>query len=105
MAAVRLGFGLTDLFAVVGSDALTRLRRLGEDVLADRLVRRLHDMKELRRAGGPSRQAREDRLFLSTLTTLLAGSLAFFQTYPKSPFGSPVVAGLRAPSSAVLVNI
>jgi hypothetical protein len=34
MMAVRLGLdGLTDLFAVGGFDALTRLRRLGEDVL------------------------------------------------------------------------
>ncbi len=45
--------GLTDLFAVGGFDALTRLRHLGEDVLADRLARRLHDTGELGWAGGP----------------------------------------------------
>ena len=38
--------GLTDLFAVGGLDALTRLRRLGEDVLRPlSLPGRAHDMK------------------------------------------------------------
>lgn len=53
MAAVRLGLGLTDLFAVGGFDALTRLRHLGEEVLTGRLLDRLHDTKKLGWAGGP----------------------------------------------------
>lgn len=53
--------GLTDLFAVGGFDALTRLRRLGEDVLDDRLARRLHEIGELAGPKAPFRQAREDR--------------------------------------------
>ena len=107
--AVRLG-PLTDLFALVGPDALARLSRLGEESFGLVSLSFRHP-RHWRNLSGPQAracQAREDRFpDLSTLPTLLAAGAVwvFFQTSPKSPSANPVAAGLPNRVFAVLLNI